>query len=242
MNIQTRNNGEHFARIIYQHQVERANELCDEFAQYYWPMIGTANYTAYCAIDDAVDAMRECGMMRQMVKVRAQAALREYERYDANARRHFKTVGDNHYSLWADIVIRAAERLQPDVQKLYFAIKNKIDAGRCKNSVALAKIQTGVALVTLATLMYDTMEQQYQRKTMISIGASFRGGRLTAVEQNWKAVGELTGKCVMQDVDLRDDEACRLGVEVILQRYQSAAFINDAAGEALELNPEFKPK
>jgi hypothetical protein len=128
------------------------------------------------------------------------------------------------------------------VQKLYFAIKNKIDAGRCKNSVALAKIQTGVALVTLATLMYDTMEQQYQRKTMISICSSFRGGRLTAVEQNWKAVGELTGKCVMQDVDLRDDEACRLGVEVILQRYQSAAFINDAAGEALELNPEFKPK
>jgi hypothetical protein len=108
--------------------------------------------------------------------------------------------------------------------------------------VALAKIQTGVALVTLATLMYDTMEQQYQRKTMIRIGSSFRGGRLTAVEQNWKAVGELTGKCVMQDVNLRDDEACRLGVEVILQRYQSAAFINDAAGEALELNPEFKPK
>lgn len=240
--IRINNNQQTISNAIYRAQVEQADALCDEMAQHFWPMIGTANQTAYLAMDEAVEAMQECGMMKQMVKVKAMKAIEEYERYDKAVKRHFHEIGDDRYYLWADFVARAADMLQPDVTKLYFAIKNRIDEKRVRNSVALAKIQTALALVTLSTLMYDTMASQFQRRTMIRIAETFRGGRLTAVESLWKAVGEITGRQVMQDVNLRDDPQCQLGVQVILARYQSAEFLNEAAGEALRLNPEIEEK
>lgn len=227
---------------IYRAQMQQAEELCDDMAQHFWPMIGTANQTAYVAMDDAIEAMEACGIFRQQVKVKAQRAMAEYERYDKAVKRHFHEIGDDRYYLWADLVSRAADRLQPDVDKLYYAIKQKIDEQRVVNSVALAKIQTALALVTLSVLMYDTMAAQYQRMTVIRIAETFRGGRLTGVESNWKEVGDITGRQVLQEVNLRDDPTCALGVQVILARYQRAEFLNDAAGEALRLNPSIEEK
>lgn len=240
--ISITNNKQTISNAIYRAQVAQADTLCDEMAQHFWPMIGTANQTAYLAMDDAIEAMRDSGMLRQQVKVKATKAIQEYERYDKAVKQYFHDLGDDRYYLWADLVARAADRLQPDVDKLFFAIKNRIDEKRCRNSAVLAKIQTAVALVTLSTLMYDTMAAQYKRQTMIKIAETFRGGRLTTVESNWKAVGDLTGRQVMQDVNLRDDPQCQLGVQVILARYQSAEFLNEAAGEALRLNPEIEEK
>ena len=218
-------------------QVQQADQLCEDMAQKFWPFIGTANQCAYLAMDDAVEAMEACGMMRQKVKVKARQAIAEYERYDRAVYNHFKAMDDERYYLWADIVDRGSQRLQPDVLKLYFAIKQKIDSYRCPNSDALAKIQTALGLISLSVLMYDTMAAQFQRQTMLRIAETFRGGRLTSVERNWKEVGYLTGSQVMAHVDLQNDPQCMLAVQVILARYQTAEFLNDAAGEALELNP-----
>ena len=41
----------------------------------------------------------------------------------------------------------------------------------------------------------------------------------------------------MQIVNLRDDPQCKLGIEIILRRYQDADFLNESSREALELNP-----
>lgn len=240
--ITTRQDINSLAAAIYRAQVQQADQLCEDMAQKFWPFIGTANQCAYLAMDDAVEAMEACGMMRQQVKQKALLAVAEYERYDRAVYSHFHQIGDDRYYLWADIVDRASQRLQPDVLKLYFAIKQKIDSHRCPNSDALAKIQTALALLSLSVLMYDTMAAQFQRQTVLRIAETFRGGRLTSVENNWKAVGELTGRQVMADVDLRDDPQCMLAVQVILARYQSADFLNDAAGEALELNPGIEEK
>lgn len=238
MEIQTRHNAESISMSLMRQQAQQAEDVIEEMAKNFWPMIGTANQCAYNAIDEAIDAMKECGLWRQQAKVKAMKAVAEYERYDSAVHRHFDACDNDRYWLWADLVSRAAEKLEPDVQKLYFAVKNVIDSHKCPNSVALAKIQTALALVTLSTLMFDTMAAQFQRRTMVPIADTFRGGRLTAVESLWKAVGDITGRQVMQGVDLKDNEACRLGVEVILTRYQSAEFLNVAAGEALRLNPE----
>lgn len=240
MNIQTRQTSEGIASALYRQQVDKANKLCDEFAQSFWPMIGTANQCAFLAMDDAVDAMTEAGMMRHQVKVKAMKALQEFDKYDKAVRKHFDDFADDRYYLWADMTTRAAERLQPDVQRLYFAIKNVLDGKGVKNSEALAKIQLTLALVTLSTLMYDTMAAQYQRQTPIRIAETFSRGRLTSCEQLWRAVATLTGRQVIQHVELSNDPTCKLGLQVILTKYQRAEFLNDAAGEALDLNPEIK--
>ena len=224
--------------ILMRSENDKAEKLADEVAKHFWPMIGTANQVAYEAIDEAVEEMRAAGMLRQQEKVKALKALQEYERYQKTAYEHFKAIDDDRYPLWQDLIANASAKLQPDVKRLYFAIKNEIDRCGVENSRVYAAIQTGLALVTLSTLMFDTMMSQFQRQTLVNITHAFLPGRLTAMESCWKAVGEITGKKVLKNVNLRDNEQCRLGIEVILQRYERADFLNEAAGVALRHNPD----
>ena len=223
---------------VMRYNAQQAEAVQDQMAQHFWVMIGTANQVAYMAIEDAIEMMQDSGMYRQKQKQKAMAAVEAYRKYERAAYEHYKVIEDDRYPLWQDLIGRAAEKLQPDVQKLFFAIKNVIDRSKVRNAAVLAQIQTGVALITLSTLMYDTMANQFQRMTLLNIHQMFNAGRLTAVESNWKAVGEITGRQVMQDVNLRDDPACQLGINVLLTRYQQADFLNEAAGEALRLNPQ----
>lgn len=236
--IRTNSTAHDMKLAVMRYNSQQAERVQDEMAQHFWVMIGTANQTAFMAIEDAVDMMQEAGMYKHQAKQKGQAAVEAFHRYERAAYNHYKMMDDDRYPLWQDLVGRAALKLQPDVQKLFFAIKNVIDRSRVSNAAVLAQIQTGVALITLSTLMYDTMASQYQRQTLLDIHRMFDGGRLTAVESNRKQVGEFTGRQVMQDVNLRDDPQCQLGIEVLLRRYQDAEFLNEAAGEALRLNPQ----
>lgn len=237
MVITTNGNKVGFARTLLNMQVERSNKLSDEMSKPFWSMIGTANQCAYIAMDEAVEAMQGAGMMKHQVKVKATKAIEEYKHYERLVYAHFHEMQDERYYLWCDMVSRAADALEGDIKKLYFAIKNVIDRYNVANSDVLAKIQTAMALISLSCLMYDTMAQNYQRQTMIRISDNYAAGRLTAVENLWRCVGDMTGKQVLAHIDLSHDEACSLGIRVLLTRYEQAEFLNDAAGEALRLNP-----
>lgn len=236
MNINTRPTKESLYVGIVRAEAKVSEGVIDKMAQHFWPVIGTANQVAFMAIDDAVERMQRAGMYRQKEKWHAKKAVEEFEKYERAAFVHFQ--GDDRYHLWQDLIGRAAEKLSPDVMRLYFAIKNVIDKDKVPHSDVLAQIQLGVALVTFSTMMFDMMLNEFQRETVADLRPWFIGGRLTGVESNWKAVGELTGRKVMADVNLRDDAVCRQGVQVLMNRYADADFINDACGEALQLNPD----
>ena len=236
--IQTRPSAEGIVNSLYSQQQERAEDMIDQMAKNFWPMIGTANQLAFMAIDDAIEAMKEAGMWKHQEKVKAQKAVEEYHKYEHKAWLHFTEIDDDRYPLWQDLIGRASLKLEGDVTNLYSAIKDVLDKNRVEHADALAKIQVGVALTSLATLMYDTLEAQFQRQTVIDLHRVFGAGRITATCNNWKAVGELTGNRVLKDVNLRDDPACKLGIEVIMSRYETAAFLNEAAEEAIKCNPQ----
>lgn len=240
MNIEVNSNADRIKSAIYRQQAVEYNRIVDEVAKQFWPKIGTANHIAFQAIDDAVEMMTDCGMMRQKVKVHAQKAIVEYHRYEFATWQHFKIMNDGRFALWQDLIGRAAVKMEPDIQKLHYSIKQVLDREHVENSEVMAQIQTGLALVTLSTMMFDILMESYQCHTMIDVAGMFMAGRLTAVERHWREVGEITGKQVMADVNLRDDKTCQLAVRVILERYQRADILNEAAGEALRLNPDVK--
>ena len=235
--IATQHNPYSLSQSLARIELNKAEDLYNEMAQHFWPMIGTANQCAYLAMDAAIDAMQEAGIFRQQVKRDAQRAVEEFHKYERLCLHHFKEIEDERFYLWQDLVGHAADKLQPDVEKLFFAIKNKIDSYKVPNAAALARIQTAMAMVSLANLMFDEMVSKFQKQTPVRIADSFKAGRLTASENHWKMVGYLTGKQVLANIDLSHDASCQLGVQVILTRYQAADFLNDAAKEALELNP-----
>lgn len=236
--IRTRQSSDGIAHSLYVSQQEQAEQLYDDMAKTFWPMIGTANQSAYIAMDDAVDALQDAGMLRQQVKVKAQAALKEFRRYEKAVFQHYNSMGDDRYYLWSDMVSRAADGLESDVQKLYFAIKSVLDRHNVERSEVYAKVQTAAAMIDMSVMMFDTMAEQFQRQTMIPIAKSFDGGRLTSVQNNWRMVAYITGRNVLPNVDLNNDPTCHMAVKVILTKYQQAEFLNKAAGEALRLNPD----
>ena len=230
-------NQQKITNSLYRAQQEKAEAVFDEMSKVFWTMQGTANQCAFLAIDDAVEAMQQAGWMRQQVKVKAQRALQEFRKYEKLVFQHFKIMDDDRYFLWSDMTSRAADSLQGDADKLYFAIKSVIDRYNVKDSDIHAKIQRAMALIDLAILMYNTMVERYQRQTIIPIGNAFNGGKLTAVQSNWREVAHLTGRSVLPAIDLNQDKTCHLAIKVILTKYQQADFLNEAAGEALRLNP-----
>lgn len=242
MNISTNHSAASISQSLARAEIDRANELYDEFAQHFWPIIGSANQMAYLAMDEAVEAMQEAGIFRHQVKQSAQRAMAEFDKYEKLCTKHFKDYEDDRFYLWQDLIGRAADKFQPDITKLYFAIKSKIDRYKVPHTVALAKIQTAMALVSLANLLFDEMEAKFQRQTPVRIAEYFKAGRITACESHWRVVGYLTGRQVLADVDLSTDPQCQLAVQVILTRYQAADILNDAAKEALELNPDIERK
>ena len=126
-NIRMNTSAINIQRTLVMQQICRREQLQEEMARHFWPVIGTANQVAYMAIDDAVEAMRERGMLRHNEKRHAQMAVEEYHRYERAAYEHFAATGDDRYTLWQDLIGRAAERLQTDVQRLFFAAKNVLE-------------------------------------------------------------------------------------------------------------------
>lgn len=238
MNIQTQHTKMDIAISLMQQQQEQAEVIYDEMAKTFWTMIGAANQCAFLAMDDAVEVMQQAGMFRQQVKRKAQQAISEYEKYEKSVYKHFTEQQDDRYYLWADMVSRAGEKMQSDMQKLYFSIKNVLDRYRVPKSDVHARIQAAMVMIDLACLMYDTMLQQFQRQTMIPLDYYFRRGRMTAAKNLWREVAHQTGRSILPHIDLNDDAACHTAIKVILERYKRAELLNEAAGEALKLNPE----
>ena len=127
MNISTNHSAASISQSLARAEIDRANELYDEFAQHFWPIIGSANQMAYLAMDEAVEAMQEAGIFRHQVKQSAQRAMAEFDKYEKLCTKHFKDYEDDRFYLWQDLIGRASDEFQPDITKLYFAIKSKID-------------------------------------------------------------------------------------------------------------------
>ena len=240
MNISTTYSPYSLSQSLAKIELNKAEELQNNMSEQFWSMIGTANQCAYVAMDEAVEAMKAAGLYRQQVKRDAQRAIEEYHKYEKLCIDWFKGYKDDRYYLWQDLIGKATERLEPDVTKLYYAVKNKIDSYKVPNSIALAKVQTAMAMISLANLLFDEMVTKYQKQTPVRISDMFKAWRLTGCESLWRVVGYLTGTQVMANIDLSQDESCQLGIRVILQRYETAAFLNIAAKEALELNPTIR--
>ncbi len=238
--IATQQNPSNIIESLARMELIMAEELQNNMSEQFWSMIGTANQCAYVAMDEAVEAMKEAGLYRQQVKRDAQRAIEEYHKYEKLCIEWFKGYKDERYYLWQDLIGKATERLEPDVIKLYYAVKNKIDSYKVPNAIALAKVQTAMAMISLANLLFDEMVTKYQKQTPVRISDKFKAWRLTGCESLWRVVGYLTGTQVMANIDLSQDESCQLGIRVILQRYETAVFLNIAAKEALELNPTIR--
>lgn len=211
---------------------DKARELYNELEDHFWSRVGAANGIAINAMIEAYDAIEDAGMLKQSVKLKANAAMSAIDKYQHACQ---KEMGDR-YSLWSDVVRIAADNMQTDVNRLYYSIKNQLDKFHIAHSDVCSHIQTSLALLTSSIVFYDGLVDHFQSQTFINITKDFRIGRLTAVENCWREVARLTSRC-KEEINLQEDYNCQLAMRVIFKKYGDMDFLNDAAKKAMPLNP-----
>lgn len=211
----------------------KAADVYDLTAKTFWPMVGTANQSAYDAVTDAYDVIDEAGLMRRDVKKHCNESMKSFENYLRQGR---LALGDRYY-LWSDMTVNASAGLKDDVERLRYSIeltlqKNKVTDARLRSYVFLAQ-----AMVDMSVMIFDTLMEEAQKQTAWDITSSFMPARMGAVKRAWGAVAEHFGRTEGM-IDLNKNENCQIGMKVILTKYQTMDFMDSAAHKALRYNPD----
>lgn len=213
-------------------------QLCNDVLAF----VGTANQCAYAAIADAYDALDGARLIHHAIKRHAPKCVLSCDSYYRNQRSFL----GKRTSLWSDMACIAAHHLQPEIERLYSAINQRIEThlqemGYRDNipTFIRAHIYTAQALTDIAVSLFDGTVRKYQSQIDLNITSEIAFMRLADVKHHWgevvKAVSHVPGR-----VDLNDDPDIQKAVEDLTLRYQEPGFVNDAAGEAIRLNPSAK--
>lgn len=212
---------------------KKAAVLYEELGRHFWSIVGPANYSAVATMLDAIDAMEEAGLLRQKLKQLVKRAQKSYRDYINAA----KVTLEDRFYLWQDLTAHAHDRLQPDITKLFFSIKQRYDREKVKDSSLLSHVQTVCTMLSLSTGLFDATIDYYQKQTYLDISSYFRKGRLTGIETIWGEVMDIVIPTEVQMIPLARDENSQRAVSVIARRYQDMDFLDKAAVDAMRLNP-----
>lgn len=212
---------------------QKALELRNKADFHFWPLVGTANQIAGNAFFDAYDLLSEKDLLRQDIKKSANSTKEDWDRYQKTSR---KELGDRWY-LWQDVVNIASNNIHSDVIKLHMSIKRAMDRDRVSDTDVRSIVHLTQTLLELAVMFFDSYIGNYQSQTFLDISKDFRFARLSAMQKRWMPVTRHFSRC-KGVVDLNEDSDIKLGISVIITRFSTADFINDAAGKAMHLNPQ----
>lgn len=225
---------EEYIRLRYNEaEQKKAAELYEQLGQRFWSVVGPANYSAVATMLDAIDVMEDAGIVRQKLKQLVKRAQRQYQEYVKAAR----DVLEDRFYLWQDMTAHAHDRLRPDILKLFFGIKQHYDNFRIPDSNMLAHLQTTFTMLSLCTGLFDATMDFHQRQTYLDISSYFKRGRLTGIVSIWNEVMELVIPKAVLGMPLAKDPNCKTAVSVIARRYETMEFLDEAATDAMRLNP-----
>lgn len=231
------NNHFNFRNVIY--NKAHAEKLQDTLARNFWPIIGTANQTAFSVILEAVDAMEDWTHYKHQVKHSAKKAVEKYNEYQRHAYNHYRGIGDNRYFLWQDMINISATNLRPHIEDIFNSFRAAIERVEKKDSGILALIQTAYTLTDIAVGQYDALVSHFQSHTFYDISSCFAEGRITGVHTRWREVADITSRLVPSVVNLNKDKDCHDAVGALISEYETLDFIEEAARKAIILNPAY---
>lgn len=197
-------------------------------------VVGAVNSIACNALVDAVNELRKSKHYKFKAKQEAKQAIEAYEAWE---RAHTKNFGDR-YNLFLDYLSAAEEAIQPDIDKLYWAIKQVLDKHKTEEAALKSKIETARTLLEYAVCMYDKTLETCRKETGIDFDFLMRPARLTAALHHWTRCEDIVSRTKGETINLNNDPNCVLAFKVIENKITSEEFINRAGWQSLQENPE----
>lgn len=197
-------------------------------------VVGAANSIAGGWLADTVEQMqKDARLFRHQVKHEARECLRMFNDYE---RAHLT----NHCGMKAfyiDYLDMMDDRTRPHTEKMYWAVKNRLDKASVTGSAMKARVEMTLTLLDYSVYLYRSLISDVRAQTGYDFDPVLRKACLAPLLRRWETVERLvckTRKGVR--IDLNDDPACMLGFRCIENVLTSEDTLNSAALQALRLN------
>lgn len=199
-------------------------------------VVGAANSIAGKWLFDAVEMMeQDKKLFRFTIKHEAHFCKKMFNDYE---KAHLTDHGGMK-QFYIDYLDVMDDRVQPHAEKMYWAIKNRLDKENVENSALFAKMQMATTLIDYSVYLYDYLIADVKATRGYDFDRIMRPARLKGLERCWTALCNRVCKLPKGvTIDLNEDTVCMLGFRCIENILTNEDELNRAGGEALRLNPD----
>lgn len=199
-------------------------------------IVGAANSIAGKWLYDAVELLaKDKALFRFAVKHEANECKRIFNEYE---HAHLTDHGGMK-QFYIDYLDMMDDRVQPHAEKMYWAIKNRLDRERVERSALFAKIELALTLTDYSIYLYDFLIKDIREQWGYDFDHVLHSARLGNLLKRWESLEKLVCKLPKGVViDLNKDETCMLGFRCIENILTNEDELNKAASAALSLNPD----
>lgn len=198
-------------------------------------VVGAVNSIAGGWLYDTVEELeQDKRLYRHEVKRWAKEAKRRFDEYE---RVHLTDHGGLK-SFYVDYLDCMDERVRPHTEKMYWAIKNRIDKERIEGSALFAKVELTLTLLEYSVYVYDFLINDVRESSGYDFDRYLKPARLSDTVKAWRELERIVCKTPGRHIDLNEDPTCTLGFRCIERMLTSEDVLNDAAMEAIRLHPK----
>lgn len=193
-----------------------ANDLCDN------------------AVRDAVNAIKATPHYKFMVKKGCNETLREYDAYQ----RCLKASLGERMELWCAVADEYVDRLQPHVDKLRWAILQRmLDLGVESERARLdALVMTADVLLRVVSDNFRGYFVAVRNRVGVDLSGAFARADLRSVWKRFRPVAEyFLSNGVGGNVDFADDARCALALKCVTTQMLSYDLMEAACDDALKV-------
>lgn len=199
-------------------------------------VLGAANSIAGHYLAQSVEMLRkDKKLCRFEVKHIANECLRLFDAYE---RAHLTDYSGlkAFYITYLDMM---DDKCLPHTERMYWAIKNRLDRDRVQRSDLVAMVELTLTLIDYSVVIYDSLIADVHRKTGYDFNRVLHPARLGPLLKQWENLERKvcrTPKGVK--IDLNQDPVCLTGLRCIENVLTNADIHDRAAQEALKLCPD----
>ena len=158
----------------------------------FYKHIAVANYIAYTEALDAVDMMRDKGMLRQQSKRCAAALERECLRYEATQRKEL--VGEERQQFHINYMNLMHISAEQPLLFIRMAVKKQLDSKHYPEAATLSHMYTALLLLQQAQNLYDTFFKEWQATTGYDLKSCYSGEDMSGIVRHMSELEDAVTK------------------------------------------------
>ncbi len=188
--------------------------------------LGSIDDLADSMMRDSIEMFKKKGIFRQTLKYHSKQALKESERILSCYRQGTQAP----YLDFLDII---QDEIQPDIERLYYAIKHVLDRNKVEDAEMRARVLQTYVMTEMAMKGYERFKDLLERTTHSRLEKALHELNPANVIFHWRQVTEIIFGRIHDEI--AQDANVSTGVEVVCQKLFDIDWLEEKAQRAIAL-------